>query len=86
MDIDKVLLTKEESEIACEKEKDNCLEYKDCNSCPARPKAQCIKLLKVLEDEGKISNELYRVIGRDKQIHYAPGCWLCKLKNDLGGE
>jgi hypothetical protein len=43
-------------------------------------KAQCLKLLKVLEDEGKIAHEISHLNGE-----CWPDCWLCALKKMLEG-
>jgi hypothetical protein len=79
MDIDKVLLTPEEIASIMFAENGNpTLRFED--SC----KAQCLKLLKVLEDANELIHEhegsTFGVI-----IH-SPNCWLCKLKKDLGEE
>ena len=52
-------------------------------------KAQCLKLLKVLENEGKIKHHCTFKTSPE-HIHTVKECiehcWLCKLKKDLKGE
>jgi hypothetical protein len=51
-------------------------------------KSQCLKLLKVLEDEGKIAHEKHYYRNTERgwgRYKCTLTCWLCKLKKDLGG-
>lgn len=85
MKLDDILLTNEEEASAC----DNCkLDSSDgCANCDKRYMSQCLKILEVLEKEGKIKHHCTFKTSPDR-IHDAQECiehcWLCKLKKDLG--
>ena len=87
MDIDKVLLTEKESLVICS---DCHIAKVFCPNCEFQAKANALKLLKVLEDEGHIAHERYEVHDDGLTVRCymkcIPDCWLCKLKKDLGGE
>ncbi len=76
MDIDKILLTQKEINEACKSSWESDVE--------GIINAQCLKLLKVLEDDGEIEHEYINT----KEHGISEGknsCWLCKLKALLEG-
>jgi predicted ArsR family transcriptional regulator len=79
MELDKILLSDEERADI----KYHSPAYNTRYAEKARDKAQCLKLLKWLEDEGMLSH--WKIVDNEGK-HCSKHCPVCELKALLGGE